>query len=103
MSLEFVTNEEIVRAARAKLAQGPWDYLVGGSESETTMRRNRLAPIVAGVNVVINYYDHGLRRSGRHGDIVNIQIWEQGFRLVSEDPPVQVDQEKGRAISNWPR
>ena len=43
MSLEFVTNEEIVRAARAKLAQGPWDYLTGGSESETTMRRNRLA------------------------------------------------------------
>src|SRR5262249_42726175 len=25
------------------LEQGPWDYLVGGSESETTMRRNRLA------------------------------------------------------------
>lgn len=43
MSLEFVTNEEIVRAARAKLPQGPWDYLTGGSESETTMRRNRLA------------------------------------------------------------
>lgn len=39
----FVTNEEIVRAARRRLAQGPWDYLVGATESETTMRRNRLA------------------------------------------------------------
>jgi glycolate oxidase len=39
----FVTNEEIIQAARRNLAQGPWDYLVGGSESETTMRRNRLA------------------------------------------------------------
>ena len=43
MSSDFVTNEEIVQAARRRLAQGPWDYLVGASESETTMRRNRLA------------------------------------------------------------
>ena len=43
MSSEFMTNEEIVRAARRRLAQGPWDYLVGATESETTMRRNRLA------------------------------------------------------------
>jgi glycolate oxidase len=40
---EFVSNEEIVLAARKNLQQGAWDYLVGGSESETTLRRNRLA------------------------------------------------------------
>ncbi len=40
---EFVSNEQIVQAARRNLPQGPWDYLVGGSESETTFRRNRLA------------------------------------------------------------
>jgi len=39
---EFLSNEEIVLAARRNLEQGPWDYLVGGAESETTMRRNRL-------------------------------------------------------------
>ena len=43
MSPEFVTNEEIIQAARRNLFQGAWDYLVGASESETTMRRNRLA------------------------------------------------------------
>ena len=43
MSPEFVSNEEIVQEARRHLSQGPWDYLVGASESETTMRRNRLA------------------------------------------------------------
>jgi glycolate oxidase len=43
LSSDFFTNEEIVRAARRRLAQGPWDYLVGATESETTMRRNRLA------------------------------------------------------------
>lgn len=41
--MEFVTNEEIIQRARQNLADGPWSYLVGGSESETTMRRNRLA------------------------------------------------------------
>jgi len=43
VSPEFVSNEEIVLAARRNLGQGAWDYLVGGSESETTLRRNRLA------------------------------------------------------------
>ena len=42
MTLDFVSNEEIVHAARKNLKQGQWDYLVGGSESETTLRRNRL-------------------------------------------------------------
>jgi glycolate oxidase len=40
---DFVTNEEVILAARRFLAQGEWDYLAGASESETTMRRNRLA------------------------------------------------------------
>jgi glycolate oxidase len=39
----FLTNTEIVQAARAALDQDTWDYLVGGSESETALRRNRLA------------------------------------------------------------
>jgi len=39
---DFLTVTEIVRAARKNLEQGPWDYLVGGSDSETTLRRNRL-------------------------------------------------------------
>jgi glycolate oxidase len=43
MSLDFVSNEEIIQEARRRLNQGAWDYLVGGSESETTLRRNRLA------------------------------------------------------------
>ena len=43
MAADFVSNEEIVQEARKKLMQGAWDYLVGASESETTMRRNRLA------------------------------------------------------------
>ena len=42
MALDFVTNQEIILAARRNLTQDVWDYLSGGAESETTMRRNRL-------------------------------------------------------------
>ncbi|HEY5348410.1 MAG TPA: alpha-hydroxy acid oxidase [Candidatus Lustribacter sp.] len=40
---EYRTTTQIVRAARAKLAPHVWDYIVGGSETETTLRRNRIA------------------------------------------------------------
>jgi glycolate oxidase len=40
---QFLTLQEIVVAARANLAPGPWGYLVGGAETETTVRRNRHA------------------------------------------------------------
>jgi len=39
--LEFVTNQEIIMAARRNLPDNVWHYLSGGAESETTMRRNR--------------------------------------------------------------
>jgi glycolate oxidase len=42
MSLDYVSNQEIIQAARRNLPQDVWDYLTGGAESETTMRRNRL-------------------------------------------------------------
>src|SRR3989475_4722662 len=39
----FHTLHEIVRAAKNRLPAGEWDYLMGGTETETTLRRNRLA------------------------------------------------------------
>jgi glycolate oxidase len=41
MSVDFVSNQEVIMAARRNLTQNVWDYLTGGAESETTMRRNR--------------------------------------------------------------
>ncbi|HTY78084.1 MAG TPA: alpha-hydroxy acid oxidase [Candidatus Bathyarchaeia archaeon] len=40
---QFQTIHELARAARRNLADGPWDYLIGGTETETTVKRNRLA------------------------------------------------------------
>ncbi|MBM4442631.1 MAG: alpha-hydroxy-acid oxidizing protein [Candidatus Rokubacteria bacterium] len=39
----FQNLHEIVKAAKGCLPQGPWDYLIGGTETETTVRRNRHA------------------------------------------------------------
>ena len=39
----FQTLHEIVRAAKNRLPAGEWDYLMGGTGTETTLRRNRLA------------------------------------------------------------
>src|SRR5262245_5090095 len=40
---DFLNLHEIVAKARQNLNQNDWDYIVGGAESETTLRRNRLA------------------------------------------------------------
>jgi isopentenyl diphosphate isomerase/L-lactate dehydrogenase-like FMN-dependent dehydrogenase len=40
---EFLNLHELIARARVNLDQNCWDYIVGGTESETTLRRNRLA------------------------------------------------------------
>ena len=37
------TLQELIPLAHANLAKEHWDYLVGGSETEATVRRNRMA------------------------------------------------------------
>jgi isopentenyl diphosphate isomerase/L-lactate dehydrogenase-like FMN-dependent dehydrogenase len=39
----FQNLHELVHKARANLNQNAWDYIVGAAETETTMRRNRMA------------------------------------------------------------
>ncbi len=43
MAGEFLNLHELIAKARVNLNQNNWDYIVGATESETTMRRNRLA------------------------------------------------------------
>jgi isopentenyl diphosphate isomerase/L-lactate dehydrogenase-like FMN-dependent dehydrogenase len=40
---DILNLHEIVAKARQNLNQNDWDYIVGGAESETTLRRNRMA------------------------------------------------------------
>jgi glycolate oxidase len=39
----FETLHEIIKKARQNLNQGAWDHIVGGAETETTLKRNRIA------------------------------------------------------------
>ena len=38
---EFTTLQEMLLIAHDKLESGVWDFINGGTESETTLRRNR--------------------------------------------------------------
>src|SRR5262249_33661624 len=40
---DFQTLHEFAKVARHRLSQNAWDYLVGGTETETTLKRNRYA------------------------------------------------------------
>ncbi len=40
---DYQTLHEFIPAARARLSDNIWGYLIGATETETTMRRNRLA------------------------------------------------------------
>ena len=41
--LQYAVLHEFVAPARRNVSRGTWDYLMGGSETETTYMRNRLA------------------------------------------------------------
>ncbi len=43
MASDILTLQELVKQARGQLSRGDWDYLMGGAESETSLKRNRLA------------------------------------------------------------
>ena len=40
---DFVTLTEMFSMARGRLEKGDWDYLIGGSDTESTLLRNRFA------------------------------------------------------------
>ena len=40
---DFLVLHEIVKAAKQNLSRELWDYLIGGAETETTLKRNRQA------------------------------------------------------------
>ena len=43
MAADFSTLQGMIKLARTQLDRGDWDYLVGGADTETSLKRNRLA------------------------------------------------------------
>ncbi len=69
---KFQVLHQFVPAARANLDDGAWDYLIGGAETETTQKRNRLGfdklafrprvmRDVSGLNASIDFLGRNLR------------------------------------------
>lgn len=89
---EFLTLHEIVRKAKQNLDQGAWDYLVGGADTESSLRRNR-----AGV-------DSWVFKPRILNDVTNVQcetaLLGQPLRMPVVMPPigsVQAFEENGAA------
>jgi len=61
LAKDMLTLQEIAMAARRNLSQMLWDTLCGGSDSETTLRRNRLAldSLALRQRVLVNVADIG--------------------------------------------
>jgi isopentenyl diphosphate isomerase/L-lactate dehydrogenase-like FMN-dependent dehydrogenase len=85
MTIDFVTNQEVIVQARRNLSQNVWDYLTGGAESETTMRRNRFGldslgfrprvlVDVSRVDPSTTFLDHKLRMPVMLAPIGSLQI-----------------------------
>jgi glycolate oxidase len=53
---QFHNLHEFVAVARAKLDRNVWDYLIGGAETETTVRRNRGTEIGAACGQLADWY-----------------------------------------------
>lgn len=86
---DFLNLHELVKVARLKLDQYIWDYLVGGSETETTLRRNRLAldsialcprvlVDVASIDASHEFYDRRIRLPVALAPVGSLQSFEAG-------------------------
>src|SRR6201991_1457816 len=86
---EFQNLHEFVRKARANLNQNAWDYIVGAAETETTMRRNRMAldeiafrprvlRDVAGVDGSVEVFGRKLRLPVMLAPVGALEIFDPG-------------------------
>ena len=84
-----MSTEEIIQLARRRVHQGVWDYLVGGSESETTLRRNRLAfdrlafrprvlRDVSSIDTSTEFLGHKLRIPVMLAPVGSLQVFDPG-------------------------
>ncbi len=84
-----LTFHELVVAARRKLTQDVWDYLIGGAETETSVKRNRQAldsvafrprvlTNVAEIEPAGSLLGHDLRIPVILAPIGSLQLFEEG-------------------------
>jgi isopentenyl diphosphate isomerase/L-lactate dehydrogenase-like FMN-dependent dehydrogenase len=86
---QFRTLHDIVKAARTNLSRNSWDYLIGGADTEASLKRNRLAldslafrprvlNDVSNVDASVDFAGHRLRIPVVLPPIGSIQGFESG-------------------------
>jgi len=86
---QFRTLHDIAKAARANLSRSSWDYLIGGADTEASLKRNRLAldslafrprvlNDVSNVDASVDFCGHRLRIPVVLPPIGSIQGFESG-------------------------
>jgi len=86
---DYRTIHQIIKAARQNLNQTYWDYLIGGTETETTLKRNRqsldslaLMPRVlndvSDIDTSTEFLGHSLKIPTLLAPIGSLQVFEAG-------------------------
>jgi len=87
--VEFRTLHEIAKQARTNLSQEHWDYLIGGADTESSVKRNRygldawvfrprILNDVSRVSVSTEFLGHPLRIPVLLPPIGSVQVFEEG-------------------------
>ena len=85
----FLCLHEFVKAAKHKLSPNIWDYLVGATETETTLRRNRMAidtvalrprvlNDVSKVDTSVDFFGHRIRLPVFCAPVGSLESFEPG-------------------------
>ncbi len=93
---DLVTLQQVAARARRNLTKNTWDYLMGGAETETTLRRNRLAldslalrprvlRNVAEVDTGTNFLGHRIRLPVMLAPIGSLQLIEAGGAVTAAE------------------
>jgi glycolate oxidase len=86
---KYLCMHEFVKAAKLKLNANIWDYLVGGTETETTLARNRLAidtvalrprvlNDVSKVDASVEFFGHRIRLPVFLAPVGSLESFEPG-------------------------
>ena len=86
---DFATLQQVAARARRNLTRNTWDYLMGGTETETTLRRNRQAldslalrprilRDVAEVDTGTSFLGHRIRLPVMLAPIGSLQLIDEG-------------------------
>lgn len=93
---EFATLQQVAARARRNLTKNTWDYLMGGTETETTLRRNRQAldslalrprilRDVANVDTSTSFLGHRIRLPVMLAPIGSLQLIEAGGAVTAAE------------------